>query len=96
MNFKKFFTNLRNINFEQGFLRLAVLATPIWLIFFWMYENKDIGKSKIEFSDLTHFGDFLAIGIFYAFINPITFYIFTRWIVIPPIKWVLKGFSDND
>ena len=81
MNIKKVYTYLISLNYEEGFLRLAVLATPFWIIYLGISEGFTLTPETISYV---------------LVINPITAYIFIRWIVIPPIKWVLKGFSNND
>ena len=93
MNFKKGFNYLTNFNFKKGFLRLALLATPIWIIGLWIYDN-DFPQRWNSYQRKRVWNTEMIV--FVVLVNPITAYIFMRWIVIPPIKWVLEGFSNND
>lgn len=86
---KKAFNYLINFNFKEGFLRVAILATPIWIIYLkinddYMYYSHSYSKGYYLTPETI---------LYVVLINPITAYIFIRWIVIPPIKWMLKGFK---
>jgi len=88
MNIKKVYTYLINLNYEEGFLRLAKLATPFWVIGFIIY----IGIN-ISFLDIAPI-EFLFLGIFFIIVNPISFYFVMMFVLIHPVVWFLKGFSN--
>ena len=82
MNFKKNLNKLSNFNLQKGFWRIAIVLTPIWIIAFVPIVSDDWSEPEPAIIALV--------------INPITVYFLMKWIIIPIIKWTLKGFDLDD
>lgn len=79
---KKAFNYFKNFNLKKGFWRIAIVLTPIWIIAFVPIVSDDWSEPKPTIIALVF--------------NPITVYFLMKSIIIPIIKWTLKGFSDDN
>lgn len=74
---EKVLTYLESPNFKEGFWRLALVTTPLYIIVLVIFQGFGFSETIL-------------------LVNPISLYFFMKWIVIPPSKWVLKGFTNDD
>tara|TARA_B100001540_G_C15589807_1_gene543506 strand:- start:52 stop:336 length:285 start_codon:yes stop_codon:yes gene_type:complete len=86
----------------DGYQRIYVLITIGWLLHFinttynsWfvdIYPAKDFLSFVIFLNEHNELLEYIFLNFIYLLI-PIPFYFFYKFVIVAPIKWIIRGFS---